>query len=244
MEKQIIELLNSDMSSNKIANLSGVSQSVIHRVRTGERTLDGMSFGSVKKLYKLTEDMKTMNKRIKWIGKNTQGNMMWTAEGIGYKDLVGTIDEKYGYDYILDANAKQIRMLEINNEDLNEYDITSDGIGNWEKYEEFENRTGLKELSEQDYRDILESSKGKAYYQEFDFAHDVEFYIDGKKVNCTDGYTDELVDFVTGELNELDNADDYEDLILDLENKVKSFEDLKEMLDQNFNTKDIYFKFV
>ncbi|WP_435919428.1 hypothetical protein [Macrococcus capreoli] len=169
MEKQIIELLNSQLTSNKIATLSGVSQSVIHRVRTGERTLDNMSFGSVKKLYKLYEEMEKMNnnKIIAWTGKTTDGNKKWTAKAPTYKELFETLIDKYEY-AIVDYDKLGIKKLEVNGEDLDQYDVTTDGIGNFELFEEFENRKDLKELSEQDYKDVISNSDGNAYYQDFE----------------------------------------------------------------------------
>lgn len=170
MEKQIIELLNSDMSSNKIANLSGVSQSVIHRVRTGERTLDNMSFGSAKKLYKLFEEMVKMNinKSIVWTGKNTAGNITYKADGRTYKELFENIQDKYGYGYIEREHAYEIALLEKNNENLEKYEVTTDGISNHELFEEFFARTDIKQLEDEDYKDVISSSDGNAYYQDFE----------------------------------------------------------------------------
>lgn len=105
---------------------------------------------------------------IKWEGKNTQGNIKWTAEGSSYKELYENIQDKYGHDYIIDSNAYEIAMLEKNREDLDKYDVTTDGIGNWELYESFECRNDLQQLDESDYRSIINCSDGNAYHQTFE----------------------------------------------------------------------------
>ncbi len=51
MRKIIEQLLNSDLSSNHIATESGVQQSTVHRLRTGERSLDNLGLKNAEKLY-------------------------------------------------------------------------------------------------------------------------------------------------------------------------------------------------
>lgn len=179
---------------------------------------------------------------IKWVGKNTQGNMRWEDEGLGYVGLIQSIEDKYGIDYILDADAVQIGLLELNGENLDDYEVTTDGIGDWDKYVEFSGREGIKELSEEDYRNILELSRGNAYYHDFKTEETLEFYKDGEFIFSYDGYLDELVSFAVSELEALQEEEeeeivgvDYEEFIESLENKVRDIEDLEEVLDKYSN---------
>ena len=111
---------------------------------------------------------------ILWTGKTTDMKKVYIAEGETYKELYEEIQEKYGYDAIIDKDAYEIKLLEINNEDLDQYEVTSDGIGNWELYETFENKEGLKRLSDEDYREIIGNSDSQAYYHDFELEEDDE----------------------------------------------------------------------
>ncbi|MBF8102579.1 MULTISPECIES: DNA-binding protein [Staphylococcus] len=51
MREEINKLLNSDLSSNRIANETGVQQSTIYRLRSGERSLDNLGLKQCEKLY-------------------------------------------------------------------------------------------------------------------------------------------------------------------------------------------------
>ncbi|EZT31558.1 TPA: DNA-binding protein [Staphylococcus aureus] len=52
MREEINKLLNCDLSSNHIATETGVQQSTIYRLRTGERSLDNLGLKQCEKLYK------------------------------------------------------------------------------------------------------------------------------------------------------------------------------------------------
>ncbi|WP_414739361.1 hypothetical protein [Macrococcoides canis] len=170
MRKEIQRLLDSELSSNKIATLSGVDQSTIHRIRKGERSLDNITLVKAEKLYKLAKELEKMdmNKVIVWNGKNTAGNITYKADGRTYKELLENIQDKYGYGYIEREHAYEIALLEKNNENLEKYEITTDGIINYELFEEFFARTDIKQLDDEDYKDVISSSNGNAYYQNFE----------------------------------------------------------------------------
>ena len=51
MREEINKLLNSDLSSNRIANETGVQQSTIYRLRSEERSLDNLGLKQCEKLY-------------------------------------------------------------------------------------------------------------------------------------------------------------------------------------------------
>lgn len=55
MRKEIEQLLASNLTTNRIATESGVSQSVVHRLRSGERTIGKLSIESGEKLKKYWE---------------------------------------------------------------------------------------------------------------------------------------------------------------------------------------------
>ena len=74
MRNEIQKLLDSNLSSNKIATLSGVDQSTIHRIRKGERNLDNITLVKAEKLYKTYKEMEKMNKieKIRAALQNTE----------------------------------------------------------------------------------------------------------------------------------------------------------------------------
>lgn len=56
MRNQIIRLLQSNLSSNYIGKQSGVEQSTIHRLRSGERTLDNLGLKQCELLYTFSKE--------------------------------------------------------------------------------------------------------------------------------------------------------------------------------------------
>lgn len=67
MREKIEKLLDSNLSSNYISSMTGVSQSVISRIRSGERQLGNLSLESAEKLYtyqKGLEKMKEIKSKI------------------------------------------------------------------------------------------------------------------------------------------------------------------------------------
>lgn len=105
---------------------------------------------------------------IKWIGKNTASSITYSAEGRTYRELFDNIRDKYGYGYIEGEDAYEIALLEKNGEDLDKYEVTSDGIGNYELFEEFSARNDIKQLDDEDYKNVITSSDANAYYQTFE----------------------------------------------------------------------------
>ncbi|AID01746.1 XRE family transcriptional regulator [Staphylococcus xylosus] len=51
MKKEIQKLLDSDISSYKIGKETGVSNSIIQRLRKGERTIGNLTLDTAEKLY-------------------------------------------------------------------------------------------------------------------------------------------------------------------------------------------------
>lgn len=165
-KKTIQKLLDSKVSGYQIHQSTGISQGRISDLRRGARKLGGITLDTAEKLYKYQKEIEEETKMIKWTGKTTSGVHTYKAEGKNYKELYHNIVDKYGYDF-LDADVYEIQLLKKNNEDLERYDIDSEGIGNWEKYEEFESGN-IEYLEDEDYRELIENSKGNAYHQEFE----------------------------------------------------------------------------
>ena len=87
--------------------------------------------------------------------------------------MYNNIQEKYGYDEIVSKDAYEIELLKVNDENLDDYEVDGDGIGNWEKYEEFaeseyDENSNFKQLTDVDYKTIIEESDSQAYHQTFD----------------------------------------------------------------------------
>ena len=239
MEELLKEIFESDLSTNKIATLSGVDQSALHKFRKGQRDTDNMTLGTYKKLKKFWEELNMKN--IRWTGKSTDGNSKWTAEGQGYKDLFETLIQKYD-DAIVTYEMLGAKKLEVNGEDLEKYEVTADGICNWELFEEFEARTDLKELSEEDYKEVIEDARGNAYYQTFEEETTVAFIEEGDVKETKTGYTEDIVEWVVEILNNMatDYDLDFEDLITDVEQAADT-EEVLQLLEENFN--DSTYKF-
>lgn len=60
MRETIEKLLNSNISSNHIATKTGVSQSVVSRIRSGERQLGNISLDSAEKLFEYQKGLEKM----------------------------------------------------------------------------------------------------------------------------------------------------------------------------------------
>ena len=55
VEKDLIELLNSDLSASKISRMADIPLSTITRLRNGKAQLDNISFINIKKLHSLSD---------------------------------------------------------------------------------------------------------------------------------------------------------------------------------------------
>lgn len=114
MRKTIEKLLNSNLSSNHIATKTGISQSTISRIRSGERTIDNLTLKNAEKLYEYQKEIENM-KNVKLIGnmsQNKDGYMVYINEvsedtDTGYlfpnvpKEIVENdkVDELFNFDH-------------------------------------------------------------------------------------------------------------------------------------------------
>ena len=55
VEKDLITLLNSDLSASKISRMADIPLSTITRLRNGKAQLDNISFINIKKLHSLSD---------------------------------------------------------------------------------------------------------------------------------------------------------------------------------------------
>jgi|SRR5690625_3602791 len=104
---------------------------------------------------------------IAWIGKTTDKVKKYTSEGESYYELYTNIQEKYGWDEIIDQDAFEQKVLEVNGENVDEW-ADSDGIKDFEAYEEWVTDDKIAKVTDEHYRKIIEDSNSEAYYHEFE----------------------------------------------------------------------------
>lgn len=104
---------------------------------------------------------------IRWIGKNTQGNIRWTEIAYSYRELYFKLIDR-DIISIVDGFPDEKYMLDrvgLTYEDYNE-EAEEEYEGDFQKW--LEEVTMGYELSEEEYRKIIAGEKGNAYYQEFE----------------------------------------------------------------------------
>ena|SRR5699024_8526064 len=102
---------------------------------------------------------------IYWTGRTTDKILKYTASGETYKEVYEDIQDTYGYDNIINRDALEFKKLEINGYDVHEFLMDYDGF-DFEAYEKAESEFD-NDMTEHDYRDIIEESTSQAYYHEF-----------------------------------------------------------------------------
>ena len=117
--KEIEELLNSEISSYKIAKDSGVSYSLISDYRNSKRKIENMTLQVAKKLIKYTEEIKMINKIKEFVGNEnfevtvelvyTDGEFQSSIDYLKTSD----INEAVG-DYKTVNNGSLLRYFECN----------------------------------------------------------------------------------------------------------------------------------
>lgn len=105
------------------------------------------------------------DRKIKWIGKDTSGKFTWVAYGDTYKEIWDeTVDHDvnhwdYEFDYVMEQLGKTEDDYMIN--------------GGFNEEKQMIDYYNYKEtMSDEEYKDMLESSKGNAYYTEFEYRND------------------------------------------------------------------------
>ena len=93
---------------------------------------------------------------MKWTGYTTDKKIRYEAEGSTYKELYFNIQNKDGYDTIIDENAFELKLLEKNGIYRNELDI--------DEFDELSEVFTTLSLNDYDYRDMILESTNQAYY--------------------------------------------------------------------------------
>ncbi|PCF60932.1 hypothetical protein B5C05_01750 [Staphylococcus delphini] len=170
MRKTIERLLNSELSSNSIAVRTGVSQAVISKLRNGKKELGNLTLNSAEKLFEYQKEMEKVDTWIVYRGRTADMNKSYIAEGSTYEEVYNNFVDKYGYD-VLDEDIYEIQLLKKNGENLDDYDVDSDGINNYDKLDEFR-ESDYVDLEDYDYRELFENSSSQVYYHEFEITHE------------------------------------------------------------------------
>ncbi|TDM12645.1 hypothetical protein [Macrococcus bovicus] len=141
MEKLLKEIFESDLSTNKIATLSGVDQSALHKFRKGQRDTDNMTLGTYKKLLKFWEEMNMIT--LTAIEEGTVQSQETFKDFAALKQHLLTTDY---FSWIKDdepdrelPDFKDVETLEEVQAILDEYDyswwtLTTDKVDVWIKW--------------------------------------------------------------------------------------------------------------
>lgn len=103
---------------------------------------------------------------INWYGSTTDGAKKFSATAGSYKELFEAINNKYGYGYIFSDNCYEIAILKANDE--YKYKFGDEEDFNYSEFEEWYNEKHRRDLTEDEYKEMMESNKGMAYYQTFE----------------------------------------------------------------------------
>lgn len=165
MRAQIKALLDTDISAAEIARHTGVDASTVRKLRLGSHDIENLSIKNAEKLVNYYKKVET--KMIIWTGKTTDKVKKYTAEGETYYELYTNIQEKYGWDHIIDSDAFEKKVLELNGEDVDDWADT-DGIEDFEIYNDWVTDDKIAKVTDEDFKDIIEDSDSEAYYHEFE----------------------------------------------------------------------------
>ena len=122
MRKEIRDLLNSNITSYEISKETGVSNSVISRLRNGEREIGKVTLETAEKLYEYEMDRIEMNKLTYVVDMHKQDKTLEiiTKEGESfylYKISPQWFDKK---DYILELIKDEDLNLHFDGEEIEE----------------------------------------------------------------------------------------------------------------------------
>ena len=93
---------------------------------------------------------------MKWTGYTKDKKIKYEAEGSTHEELYFNIQNKYGYDTIIDENAFELKLLEKNGIYRNELDV--------DEFDELSEVFTTLSLNDYDYRDMILESTNQAYY--------------------------------------------------------------------------------
>lgn len=93
---------------------------------------------------------------MKWTGYTADKKIKYESEGSTHEELYFNIQNKYGYDTIIDENAFELKLLEKNGIYRNELDV--------DEFDELSETFTTLSLNDYDYRDMILESTNQAYY--------------------------------------------------------------------------------
>lgn len=88
MEKKVELLLDSGISGDNVASLTGISKGTFYNIKKGRTDIDKMNFGTVKKLANLYDDLYGDNVENNLIKKQDMSNYLEFITVIGKLDFV------------------------------------------------------------------------------------------------------------------------------------------------------------
>ncbi|MFV5900244.1 hypothetical protein ACLIJT_00410 [Staphylococcus gallinarum] len=94
MKEVIQKLLDSDISSYKIGKETGISNSIIQRLRNGERTIGNLTLDTAETLYKYAKGVLKVEEREKEIIMQHLSDLLPIMEETSDNETKNRIDEK------------------------------------------------------------------------------------------------------------------------------------------------------
>lgn len=88
MEKKVELLLDSGISGDKVANITGISKGTFYNIKKGRTDIDKMNFATVKKLANLYDDLYADNGEYNLIKKQDMSNYLEFITVIGKLEFV------------------------------------------------------------------------------------------------------------------------------------------------------------
>lgn len=122
MRQQIQNLLNSDITSYEISKETGVSNSVLSRLRSGEREIGKLTLETAEKLYQFEMERIKMNKLTYVVDMNKQDKTLEVITKEGESFYLYEISPEWlkDKDYILELIKNEDLNSKFDNEEIEE----------------------------------------------------------------------------------------------------------------------------
>lgn len=122
MRQQIQNLLNSDITSYEISKETGVSNSVLSRLRSGEREIGKLTLETAEKLYQFEMERIKMNKLTYVVDMNKQDKALEIITKEGGSFYLYEISPEWlkDKDYILELIKNEDLNSKFDNEEIEE----------------------------------------------------------------------------------------------------------------------------
>ena len=122
MRQQIQNLLNSDITSYELSKETGVSNSVLSRLRSGEREIGKLTLETAEKLYQFEMERIKMNKLTYVVDMNKQDKTLEVITKEGESFYLYEISPEWlkDKDYILELIKNEDLNSKFDNEEIEE----------------------------------------------------------------------------------------------------------------------------